>query len=187
MPQVRYGYDVFLSHNSADKAWVRALAGRLAKVTYNGRQLRPWLDENVLDPGLPSSKAELTSAMDLSRVLALVISPEAVASHWVQFEVSYFSANRSSDNFLALTKRPADLPEGFKPSSLAIDFQQDETFEDGLASLITALCPSPPITVVEAQSQIKVVFKAALWSDPRGISPGSTPERDGLIEALFGT
>ena len=42
----RLAYDVFLSHNRADKPWVRELASWLADREYNGRHLRPWLDEH---------------------------------------------------------------------------------------------------------------------------------------------
>lgn len=41
-------YDVFLCHNDADKPAVRELAQELRR-----RGLRPWLDEEVLRPGLP--------------------------------------------------------------------------------------------------------------------------------------
>ncbi len=49
--QPRFGYDVFLSHNHAEKNWVRELAERLANTDYNGRPLRPWLDEQIINPG----------------------------------------------------------------------------------------------------------------------------------------
>ena len=84
---LRNGYDAFLSHNHRDKAWVRTLADRLANVDFRGRPLRPWLDERVLDPGELGQKAELTSALDRSRTLVLVLSPASVASKWVEFEV----------------------------------------------------------------------------------------------------
>jgi hypothetical protein len=50
-------YDVFLSHNHADKDWTRALFERLSGMDYDGRMLRAWLDERVLDPGNLSSSA----------------------------------------------------------------------------------------------------------------------------------
>ena len=73
--RVAYGYDLFLSHNRADKDWVRKLATRLADHTYNGRALRPWLDEQVLDPGEDVREAELTTALDRSRLFVIVLSP----------------------------------------------------------------------------------------------------------------
>ncbi len=45
-------FDVFLSHNSKDKPVVKRLAKALKKL-----DLRPWLDEWELRPGLPWQKA----------------------------------------------------------------------------------------------------------------------------------
>src|SRR5437899_1410788 len=86
----RHFYDIFISHNRADKPWAHALATRLSARLYNGRPLRPWLDEQFLDPGEPASNSELTSAIDRSRMFGLVLSPEALASTWVEFEIAYF-------------------------------------------------------------------------------------------------
>src|SRR5678815_3290984 len=85
-----FGYDLFLSHNRADKYWVRELATRLAEHAYNGRPLRPWLDEQILDPGELGRNAELTTALDRSRLLVIVLSPESLASTWVRYELEYF-------------------------------------------------------------------------------------------------
>jgi hypothetical protein len=74
----QYSYDIFISHNRADKEWARALAERLAAERLHGRALRPWLDEQFLDPGGLASDAELTTAIDRSRLFGLVLSPEAV-------------------------------------------------------------------------------------------------------------
>ena len=87
---LRGAYDAFISHNHADKDWARHLAERVAGVDYEGRQLRPWLDEQFLDPGELGREAELTSALDRSRTLLLVLSPASVASRWVNFELDYF-------------------------------------------------------------------------------------------------
>ena len=39
--RLHYNYDIFISHNRADKEWVRILANRLAEEQYNGRSIRP--------------------------------------------------------------------------------------------------------------------------------------------------
>ena len=94
-------YDVFLSHNRADKEWVRNLHDSLARHDYNGRNLRTWIDEEVLDPGLLSSDRELNSALDRSRYLIVILSPEAIASQWVQDEISYFLGVRDAEDAVA--------------------------------------------------------------------------------------
>jgi hypothetical protein len=87
---LRNGYDAFISYNHADRDWARELAERLARVDFHGRPLRAWLDEQFLDPGDLDQKAELTSALDRSRMLLVILSPASVASKWVEFELEYF-------------------------------------------------------------------------------------------------
>jgi len=94
IPQVPMSYDVFLSHNRADKAWTRELCAWLQTTDYNGRALRAWLDEQILDPDDPVSSRQLESGLDRSRFLGLVVSPEALASRWVQAEIDYFLRTR---------------------------------------------------------------------------------------------
>ena len=65
-PKLRFSYDIFISHNRADKDWARALANRLAEELLHGRPLRPWLDEKFLDPGDLASESELTIMSELS-------------------------------------------------------------------------------------------------------------------------
>src|SRR5689334_12638703 len=100
-----YAYDIFISHNRADKEWVRALTDRLAEEFYNGRRLRPWLDEQFLDPGQLSGESELTTALDRSRLLGLVLSPEALASRWVDFELRYFLGGRGGEAVIPMLRR----------------------------------------------------------------------------------
>ncbi len=104
-------YDVFLSHSHADKLWTRDLYESLATTDYNGRMLRAWLDERVLDPGNLSSARELESALDRSRRLAIVLTPESLASHWVQHEIHYFLDTRQADSVALIRRSPCAVPE----------------------------------------------------------------------------
>src|ERR1044072_2340897 len=104
-------YDVFLSHSHADKAWTHDLYERLATTDYNGRAVRAWLDERVLDPGNLSSARELESALDRSRRLVIVVTPESLASYWVQQEIRYFLRIRQITDVALIRLRPCDLPE----------------------------------------------------------------------------
>ena len=122
---LRNGYDAFISHNHADKVWARELAERLSNVDFHGRPLRPWLDEQFLDPGNLGQKAELTTALDRSRMLLLVQSPASAASTWVDFELEYFLRNRRIDEVVPLLKTVCESPqilEGAKP----LDFTKAE-------------------------------------------------------------
>ena len=181
----RFGYDVFVSHNRADKAWVRDLAGRLADSDYNGRPLRPWLDEQVLDPGRLSGEQELTSAMDRSRTLALVLSPGAVASSWVTFELDHFIKRRGKDAVLPLLKEDCTPPAVLRDHPGLIDFTDLGCFEARLAVLLARLCPRPAVTTDDARCAIAAAVDAAVRADGGGLGPGVTGERDALLAALL--
>jgi tetratricopeptide (TPR) repeat protein len=72
-PLDRPEYDVFLSHASADKAAVEAIAHRLTDVG-----LRPFLDRWHLVPGEPWQEA-LEEALDASATCAVCIGPNGLA------------------------------------------------------------------------------------------------------------
>jgi hypothetical protein len=112
------GYDVFLSHSHIDKDSTRALYDHLAGSDYNGRKLRPWLDQEVLDPGTLASSRELESALDRSRFLALVLSPEALESTWVRAEIGYFMGTKSVDDVIVLNRRPCWVPSDLSRATM---------------------------------------------------------------------
>ena len=67
---MEFEYQVFLSHNSADKPEVKLLANRLRRQT----GLRPFLDEWNLVPG-ESSQAKLVAAIETSATAAIFYGP----------------------------------------------------------------------------------------------------------------
>jgi hypothetical protein len=73
-------FDVFLSHNSRDKPWAVEL-----KTALEARGLKVWLDKDEIRPGDQFAEA-LEQGIAQSATLALIISPEAVASGWVKRE-----------------------------------------------------------------------------------------------------
>lgn len=78
----RFDFDVFLSHNNADKPRVRRLAELLRDAG-----LRVWFDEWCVKSGdIIALKVE--DGLDRSRVLLLCISPAAIQSGWVGLERS---------------------------------------------------------------------------------------------------
>lgn len=74
------GAKVFLSHASADKNFVRALAVDLAVLGY-----QPWLDEWEILGG-ESIPAKIGDGLEQADFVVLVLSKSAVASQWVEQE-----------------------------------------------------------------------------------------------------
>ena len=77
-----FQYDVFLSHNQADKPRVRRLAERL-----RAAGLRVWFDEWVIQPGDDNYLA-IERGLEAARTLVLCLSPAALGSGWVGLERS---------------------------------------------------------------------------------------------------
>jgi hypothetical protein len=181
---LRNGYDAFLSHNHADKAWVRTLAERLANVDVQGRPLRPWLDEQFLDPGDLGQKAELTSALDRSRTLVIVLSPASVASKWVEFEVEYFLRDRPMEAVVPVLKAPCDIPMILDAAD-PLDFTDAVDLESAFGTLVARLCPPASINTDDVEALVAHAWDAALATDPGGLDAGPSPARDALLETLL--
>jgi hypothetical protein len=75
-------WDVFLSHNSRQKALVRKIASQLREL-----DLKVFFDEDSLPPAA-DVVTELGKALDCSRNVVLMITPDAVKSRWVALEMS---------------------------------------------------------------------------------------------------
>jgi hypothetical protein len=97
-----FQYDVFLSHNSADKPRVRRLAERLRDAG-----LRVWFDEWIIQPGDDIYLA-IERGLEASRTLVLCLSPAALGSEWVGLERS-----------TVLFRDPANAGRRFVPLLLA--------------------------------------------------------------------
>ena len=98
---IRYRYDVFLSHSSADKPVVRELAERL-----KAAGLRVWFDEWLIQPGDLIS-AKLEEGLEHSAVLLLCMSANAFGSDWVSLE-----------GHTAIFRDPQNLERRFLPLRL---------------------------------------------------------------------
>jgi hypothetical protein len=179
-----FGYDLFLSHNRADKDWVRQLANRLADHDHNGRPLRPWLDEQVLDPGELGRNAELTTALDRSRLLVIVLSPEALASTWVQYELEYFLTTRTRDEIIAIRRRPCEIPVALKGLDV-LDFTDGAADDPNFLKLISLVCPSPEVESEKIAREVKDAWWESFMSGSSGFDPTPTAENSALLATLL--
>lgn len=179
----RHFYDIFISHNRADKPWAHALATRLSARLYNGRPLRPWLDEQFLDPGEPASNSELTSAIDRSRIFGLVLSPEALASTWVEFEIAYFLRKREMEDLVMILRRSCE-PLGPLRDLPSLDFRSDDQYDGRFEELLAKLCPATDVDLQEVRRRVDAAFWVHVESDTGAFSPAPTRERDDFFEVL---
>ena len=74
--------NVFISHTSVDKPFVRRLAARLKK-----SQFDVWLDEHDLIAGDPLPES-ISEALKEAKVILVVVSKASVASKWLRFELN---------------------------------------------------------------------------------------------------
>jgi hypothetical protein len=86
-----FQYDVFLSHNQADKPRVRRLAERLRAAA-----LRVWFDDWVIQPGDDIYLA-IERGLEASRTLVLCMSANAFGSDAAQLEAGTFRFRESLD------------------------------------------------------------------------------------------
>ncbi len=96
-------YDAFISYSHAkDKPIAAALQGaiqKLGKPWYRRRALRVFRDDTSLS-ATPHLWPTIQRALEQSRYLILLASPEAAASPWVDKEVHFWLANKSADTLL---------------------------------------------------------------------------------------
>jgi hypothetical protein len=126
---------IFLCHSSADKPFVRQLAQRLST---EGVQV--WLDEAEIKIG-DSIIQKLEDAIDKIDYIGVVLSPNAVASQWVQQEL------RMAQTIQLATGRVKLLPihyieceiPGFLRDKLYADFRNPEDFETSYLLLLDHL------------------------------------------------
>ncbi|WP_423489112.1 toll/interleukin-1 receptor domain-containing protein [Mycobacteroides sp. PCS013] len=97
-----YDYDAFLSYSRADTAVAEGIQKGLHSI---GRKLgrlhalRVFRDKTDLAAS-PSLWAKLTEALDKSRYLVVVLSPNSASSEWVNKEIDYWLAHRGRNNLV---------------------------------------------------------------------------------------
>jgi hypothetical protein len=82
METARFEWDVFVSHNRHQKAWVRALVDQ-----WRSLGLNVFFDEDTIDPGDAVVEA-IERGIERSRHVVFVITPTSVASRWVALETA---------------------------------------------------------------------------------------------------
>ena len=126
---------IFLSHSSIDKPFARRLARDLANqgVTY-------WLDEAEIKIGHYLIE-KIRRAIDDVEYLAVILSPEAVASAWVKREVDVAMNQEILGRrikVLPILYRRCDLP-GFLLGKAYGDFTDDSKYAASFEKLMSSI------------------------------------------------
>jgi len=150
-----YQYDVFLAHSSKDKDFVRLLDRRLRAVG-----IRTFFDETEIPWGgnIPTT---VEQAVDNSRHLILVLSPEAVESEWVDLErcINIFRSPAGKERpILPLLRRDCkEIPPAIRFLRY-LPVRSDREFEDAWPKMVEHLRGT-----VIAEVQPRIVPGKATW------------------------
>jgi WD40 repeat protein/RNase P subunit RPR2 len=159
-----FAFDVFLSHNSKDKARVRRLAERL-----RGAGLRVWFDEWVIRPG-DDIYLSIEHGLEAARTLVLCLSPTALGSEWVGLErstVLFRDPGNADRRFIPLLLADCVLPDTIRRYKY-VDFREEA--EAAFEELLSA-CRS-------TEQQVAPVQRPKPAKEPEGdVSPAMQERR----------
>lgn len=168
-----FKYDVFLSHNHADKPQVRRLAERL-----KAAGVKVWLDEWVIQAG-DIIALKVDEGLEHSRVLLLCISPAALASDWVSLErstaVHRDPANRDR-RFVPLIIGDCDLPDTLR-RYMHVDFRDES--DAAFAKVLNTCQPEKPSVTDEtdqlSEPELHGIERKAVYDKLQGAWLNSGP------------
>ena len=144
---------VFLSHNRTDKPFARRLAADLKRA---GRVV--WLDEEKIELG-DSIQESIQKGIDESDYLAVVLSPDAVASKWVKQELRQALEREirvDKITVLPLLYRDCEIP-GFLRDKRYADCRTDESYSDALNLLKRRLHLPLTQPVEESERTVEII------------------------------
>lgn len=112
MSTASFAYDIFLSHNRAQKDWTRSLARRLRDDGFT-----VWFDEWMLPKFAGRNWIDLlVEGVEQSRKILMIWSPEFFITDWPQFEsavIQQVDAIGRKARVLPLLHTPCDVPKGW--------------------------------------------------------------------------
>ena len=186
--EIDYEYDLFISYNRVDETWAEQLAARLEKESWQDRKLKVFFAPWDILPG-ESVDARLEQALEKSRKVGLIMSPESVASEWVneeRYTTHHIDTARRERRLIPLYRRTCEIPPFLKPIN-RIDFRDDGKFEEGYRLLVATIKGEPlPRGRQDPSTSITSLPPAV----PRPPAVGFVPRQDkrgrNIIELLKG-
>ena len=135
-------HDIFLSHNSCDKPFVRELAERL-----KAEGIRPWIDEWDLNAG-DQIQRHLSNVLDTIPVVGIVIGPGGIGP-WHNAEIEVVVHRRVYDTNKTLRIIPIlmagvarsdrkSIP-AFLRDSLWVEFRDDRPYDKSFRDLVRGI------------------------------------------------
>jgi hypothetical protein len=139
-------FNVFLSHSSVDKTWVAKLKDNLLHYGVS-----VWLDRDEIRPGDLFAEV-LEGALDNCQAVALIVSPEALASGWVKQEyyraLSLAADKKSNLQLIPVILQDAALP-GFLIGRNWVDFRDETAYEQNVWKLVWGITGQKPPQVLK--------------------------------------
>lgn len=170
-------FDIFISHNSVDKPWVIKL-----KVALENQNIKVWLDKDEIRPGDLFAQA-LEDGIEVSKTVALIVSPESMESGWVKEEyyraLSLANAKKQPLRIIPIILRTAELP-GFLSSRNWVDFRDEARFTDNVKILIWGITGQKENT--KDTIVLPFVIAAMTKKQAKDLFEGKTKRIDGFTE-----
>lgn len=144
-----FEYDVFLSHNKADKPQVRRLAERL-----KAAGVRVWLDEWVIK-ARDDIYLAIEHGLEAARVQVLCLSQAALDSEWVKLErstVLFRDPTNKGRRFIPLLLGDCDLPDTLRRYKY-VDFREES--EAAFAEVLSTCRPETEIVLPALQPNVQ--------------------------------
>jgi len=165
-----FGYDVFISYTRADSiSYAQTLRQQLAAAGY-----RCFLDSNEMPPGTELTSA-VRRALRRSSVLVVILSPKALASHYVRAEIATFGTAR--------TVIPINIDGQIK-------IEDDDSVRAALRGRIwideTATTSPAPSTLAEIDRLFTYV-RRRVWRRTAGAAATTIVVGLGITAALYAT
>jgi tetratricopeptide (TPR) repeat protein len=163
-------FDVFVSHSSQDKPWVLRLVADLGRYGVS-----VWLDANEIRPGDLFVNA-LERGLEQSGAVALVVSPEAMASGWVEQERARAVAltMRKSEplQLIPMLLRTAELP-GFLADRHWVDFRNTGQYAESVWRLVWGITGEKPAEVLALDANAPPPLPGKHVPEPAPLPRGS--------------
>src|SRR5262245_31384673 len=139
-------FDVFLSHSSIDKPWVVQLKDDLQRYGVS-----VWLDQDEIRPGDLFVTA-LEAGLEQSLAVALIVSPEAIASGWVEEEYNRAMVlshhHQKPLRLIPVLLRDAPIP-GFLQSRHRVDCREARVYAQKVWALVWGITGRKPAAILD--------------------------------------